>query len=71
MFLHNTDKFIEFIKSINKNRSIFCCQYYDEKLEKYYGNIVKFIKTPSVNSVNSVEEIKKEILKIDPMIMTK
>lgn len=65
-FLNNPPKFIEFIKTINNKRTIFCCQYYDKILEKYYGKIVKYIKVPKFNATTALPEIKKQILEIDP-----
>lgn len=63
-FLYHKEKFIEFINTINKNRTIFCCQYYDKTLDKYFGKIVHYIKCPSINATKNVNEIMKTILNI-------
>lgn len=65
-FLYKPEKFIEFTKSINKNRTIFVCQYYNEILDKYYGKIIKYIKCPQTNATKELTSIKKQILEINP-----
>ena len=61
-FLYHHEKFIDFINTINKNRTIFCCQYYDECLDKYFGKVVYYIKCNNVNATKNVEEMMNTIL---------
>ena len=63
-FLYHKEEFIDFINVINKKKTIFCCQYYDKILDKYFGDIVHYIKCPKINATENVNEIMNTILNI-------
>jgi hypothetical protein len=64
-FLTNRMIFLKFVKSINKIKTVFVGSYYEPVLNKFYGEIVHHIKTPSTNSANYVNDIEQQILNIN------
>tara|TARA_B100001093_G_C26837431_1_gene1019018 strand:+ start:2001 stop:2759 length:759 start_codon:yes stop_codon:yes gene_type:complete len=64
-FLNDSNNFLEFVNAINKSKTVFVGSYYEPILNKFYGNIVHHVKTPSTNSANYVDELEQEILEID------
>tara|TARA_Y100000385_G_C13005181_1_gene599078 strand:- start:343 stop:1101 length:759 start_codon:yes stop_codon:yes gene_type:complete len=64
-FLTDSNNFLEFVNVINKSKTVFVGSYYEPILDKFYGNIVYHVKTPSTNSANYVDELEQEILEID------
>lgn len=65
LFMEKPKEFIEFFNILNKGRYIFVCQYHHENLDRYYGKLVKHIKTPKFDSPSVEEMITKEILTTD------
>ena len=64
-FLTDKNIFLKFINVINKSNSVFVGSYFEPILQKFYGNIVCHIKTPSTNSANYIDELEQKILDID------
>jgi hypothetical protein len=65
LFMEKPEEFVEFFNILNKGRYIFICQYHHENLDRYYGTLVKHIKTPKFNSPSVEEMITNEILTTD------
>ena len=62
-FIEDIEKFKEFSNEMCKTSTMFVCNYNHPNLEKAYGDIKVFIKTPKQNSYSDIENIYKEVLK--------
>tara|TARA_B100001093_G_scaffold346014_1_gene330661 strand:+ start:2183 stop:2941 length:759 start_codon:yes stop_codon:yes gene_type:complete len=63
-FLTDKNSFLRFINVINKSKSIFVGSYIEPILNKFYGDIIHHVKTPSTNSANYIDELEQKILDI-------
>ena len=57
--------FLEFIRLINKKRTLYINHYIDDSLEKYYGKINHHIKVPQRNATSVYQNVLDQLGDID------
>ena len=73
-FIEDIERFKLFAEEMCKTSTMFVCNYNHPNLEKAYGEIKVFVKTPKQNSYSDIENIYKEVLrgldKVDKIVLS-